>query len=197
VIPQFLQDGVGIRPGEGAEPGSFNYTFFGSTCRFAVAARKFALHDGAETEVPVISANSTPAAERVREMIRIAKEKAKEKAQYLEAPPRIPDPAVKVDENKIVIDTKVLDPDRVGTVEMGIRFVSSEPTLPFSGLMWFGPSNFSLYIGDAASDLSIETWRNIATKAYEVDIKNANARMRFSIRKEVYVGESWIDEFDE
>jgi hypothetical protein len=149
-------------------------------CRFWISAKKFARRDGIEVEVPL-----SQSYER-RSAIVPGPENG---------PSQLP-PGVQARGNQIEVSPKGIDPGLIGTTEAWRGFSSSEPQLNFSGTVWFGPKNFSLYLGNAA-DLSLTSRTNVDNKVLEIDLTNATGRIRISLRKEVLVGNSWITELNE
>jgi hypothetical protein len=149
------------------------------------------LRGGVESEVPIVDQDKIQAA-LIKKLLSLPPTR-----QQPSNAETTSTPGVRRDGNEAVIDLKSLDPDAIGTTSRGTTFVSPNPSLSFSGIMWFGPKNFTLYIGNPSQDLIIESRKNVKTRAYEVDLSNSEARLRFSIRKEVRVEETWLSEFDE
>jgi hypothetical protein len=63
-------------------------------------------------------------------------------------------------------------------------------------MVWLRSRNFSLYFGNAA-DLSLTSRTDRDDRTLEVDLANAMARIRMTVRKEVLVGGSWVAEANE
>jgi hypothetical protein len=192
VIPAFIMDELGAR-GRVHDP---TFTFGRDTCRVAITISKFARLEGGDSEIPLYEPDPKTdiAARLALEGRRRARESENSRTEGRRSPQS--DPNVSVEGNRIRLNNSI-DPERVGFVDLPVAFASPAPVLNFSGMAWFGPKNFTLLVGNAPEDLSIESRRNVATKAYEVDVINKDARVRFSIRKDVRVGDSWIAEFSE
>jgi mercuric ion transport protein len=85
-----------------------------------------------------------------------------------------------------------IDPKRRGTSEFDIDFDSPEKPIEFSGILYFGPQSFSAYLVNVAADLSIESRKKPDIGVHELDVRNAGARIRLDVTKEVRSNGFWI-----
>jgi hypothetical protein len=195
IIPNFEMNGAALFQEEkNGDPNAVMFALATATCRFSIALKKFALRDGVPSEIAL----SSPLAVHTRFAAPTSKQSPTPgPSPSMSGVTKKSTPIVTVNGNKITLDMKGIDPELVGTTELYREFASSDPALTFSGMAWFGPKNFSFYFGNAADDLSIEARRNAAEMALEVDLTNAKARMRLSIKKDVLVENSWVTEFGE
>jgi hypothetical protein len=187
IVPNFEMEGAALLPeeGEGKKRSAATFLLTTLSCRFTIAATKFALHDGIESEIPLGASYSGPAALTDREQTKKPIENSPSSA------------GISAQGATFSLNVKRIDPDLVGTTELFRSFALSEPMLTFSGMAWFGPKNFSVYVAGVPEDLRVETRSNGASKTLELDLVNAKARIRISIKKDVLVGNSWVTEFGE
>jgi hypothetical protein len=194
IIPNFEMNGGALLPEEkNGDPNTVTFALTTATCRFSIALKKFALRDGVASEIAL----SSPPTVRKSAAPTSKQSSTSGPSPSISGVTKKSTPGVTVNGNKITLSMKGIDPELVGTTELYREFASSDPALMFSGMAWFGPKNFSFYFGNAADDLSIEARRNAAEMALEVDLTNAKARMRLSIKKDVLVENSWVTEFGE
>jgi hypothetical protein len=193
VIPTFVLEELGVR-GRVRDP---TFTFGRGSCRLAITISKFARLEGGDSEILLYEPdpNTDIAARLALEGRRRAME-AENSGANDRGPPQS-DPNVSVEGNRIRLNTNNMDPDRVGFWDLPVVFASPVPVLNFSGMAWFGAKNFTLLLGSVPEELSIESRKDAATKTYMLDVTNNEARVRFSIKKEVLVGDSWVTEFSE
>ena len=190
-IPTFIMDQVGAR-GNVHDP---TLTLGRGTCRLSITISKFSRLEGGDSEILLYEPD--PSTDVSARLALEGRRKAMEADDPKDSRPPQGDPNVSVEGNRIRLNTNNMDPDRVGFWDFPVVFASPAPVLSFSGMIWFGPKNFTLLLGSVPHDLSIEARKDAATKTYQVDVVNKEARVRFSIRKEVLVADSWVTEFSE
>jgi hypothetical protein len=192
VMPNFSLAGIVLESDEGVDAEAIGYRFFSSNCRLSISAKKFALRNAIESEVPLN--HEDPLAKILEQRRKTGQSKSTRESSGSDSHQS---GIVKAERNGINLSTKAIDQDGGGTTELHRRFASSEPAIGFSGMVWFGPKNFSIYIGNAPKDLTVESHKNTLAGAYELDIRNMVARIRLLIRKDVRVGDTWMAELDE
>jgi hypothetical protein len=106
-------------------------------------------------------------------------------------------PGIQASAGGIRLAPKGIDPEFTGTTELWREFALPQPGLTFSGMVWFGPKNFSLYLGNVSSEFALTTETNAADGGLFFHLKNGEAHIRISVRKEVRVGDSWVTESSE
>jgi hypothetical protein len=199
VAPNYAMDGVGVGRGPGeaigkaVNPASFQ--FGNSVCRFTITISKFALRNGVESLVAPRDQTPDAAALVVHGKSKLPPDSAG--SANTDSDRLKPGGAVEVHGNRLEIHPKASDPNMVGTLSIGSTFGSSQLPLTFSGIVWFSSYNFSLYLANAPADMTIESRKNAAAKAYEIDISMPDARMRLSVRKDILQDGSWIPDFDD
>jgi hypothetical protein len=75
----------------------------------------------------------------------------------------------------------------------GISFAHSDSGKEFSGMMSFGPRNFTLYMVDA-STYNLKSRQDDIDKSTGIEIAKQDWRMTISIRKQVF-GNGWTTVF--
>jgi hypothetical protein len=199
VVPNYAMDGVGVGRGPGEAIGKalnpFSIQFGNSVCRFTITISKFALRNGVESLVAPRDQTPDAGALVVHGKSKLPSDSAG--SANTDSGRFKPGGAVEVHGNRLEIHPKASDPNMVGTSSIGSTFGSSQPPLTFSGIVWFSSYNFSLYLSNAPADMTIESRKNVAAKAYEIDISNPDARIRFSVRKDILRDGSWIPDFDD
>jgi hypothetical protein len=199
VVPNYAMDGVrvGRGPGEAigkaVNPASFQ--FADSVCRLTITISKFALRNGVESLVPPRDQTPDAGALVVHGKTKLPSNPAG--SANTDSDRLKPGGAVEVHGNRLEINSKASDPNMVGTFSIGSTFGSSQLPLTFSGIVWFSSYNFSLYLANAPADMTIESRKNAAAKAYDIDISMPDARMRLSVRKDILQDGSWIPDFDD
>ena len=195
VVPIYEMDGVGVGrgPGERIEkavnPATF--IFADSVCRLTITISKLALLNGVESLLPPLE--QPPDVGALIEKAKLLSGSANTGSDPLKSGGG----AVEVHGNRLEINPKASDPNKVGTFGIGTAFGSSQLRLTFSGIIWFSSYNFSLYLANAPADMTIESGKNDAAKAYEIDVSMPDARMRLSVRKDILQDGSWIPDFDD
>jgi hypothetical protein len=199
VVPNYAMDGVSVGRGPGEALGEAlnpaSFLFANSVCRFTITISKFALRNGVESLVPPRDQTPDAGALVVHGKAKLPSDSAG--SANTDGGRLKPGGAVEVHGNRLEINSKASDPNMVGTSGLGASFGSSQPPLTFSGIVWLGSNNFSLYLGNAPADMTIESRKNAAAKAYEIDISMPDARMRLSVRKDILQDGSWIPDFDD
>jgi hypothetical protein len=84
---------------------------------------------------------------------------------------------------------------KVGFSEVTVPLVSPSKPLNFTGIAFFAPTTFTVYLANAEKDLTIASESNFLTHAYKVEIKNAQAALRISINKELYTNGRWVNAY--
>jgi hypothetical protein len=89
------------------------------------------------------------------------------------------------------------DPDKTGSTQYRTVFDSPDSKTEFSGLLYFAPRSMAMYLVNTGKGLSLEARKNTGTRSYEIDVKTEHARIRLSVRKEIYRDDSWFPAFRE
>lgn len=85
--------------------------------------------------------------------------------------------------------------EKIGLAKSIVQFVDSPNHLNFTGIAFFAPTTFTVYLANAEKDLLIASESNSLTRAYNVEIKNAKAALRISINREFYSNGRWVNAF--
>jgi hypothetical protein len=190
IVPAYsLSDVVG--PGgrvlfirRGAEDSS-DFELSNENCRYVITVRKFAINADGETEIGSKPVDRKRKEEEIADGLRSGKrlERTQSDPTETQVPPANP-PARR-------------PPLDGGFWRMGMRFGSSDPRIDVGGILFFSRWSASLYLVNAPDDLVLESRNNPALKAYDIDVKNSGARLRFSVVKEVYADGLWVRAFAE
>lgn len=165
-------------------------------CQFTITITKFAMRNGIESLVPPLSPNSQADA-NYKALLKKLVPTDSAGLPMTHGDRVTPGSGAELHGDKLTFNPKAVDPTGDGTFELKATFDSSQPPLGFSAMVWFGSHNFSLYLGNAPADMTIESRKNVDAKAYEIDISTQDARMRLSVRKDIDQDGSWIADFDE
>lgn len=84
---------------------------------------------------------------------------------------------------------------KIGFREAVVPFVNPSKQLNFTGIAFFAPTTFTVYLANAEKDLTIASESNFLTRSYKVEIKNAQAALRISINRELYSNGQWVNAF--
>ncbi len=106
------------------------------------------------------------------------------RVKYIPTVPRVLEPR----------PAKIRD-DKDGLGEEGVSFVNPSRRLDFTGMAFFAPTTFTIYLANADKDLKIASESNFRTHTYKVEIKNAQAALRISINKELYSNGQWVNAY--
>jgi hypothetical protein len=189
VIPNASTLGVAVEERFELELNTVNYISHNESCRLTAKVKKYLVRGHDETEIPLVDPMALAAA--LSDKVSTSNSPKSHRGETNSRGP------VHVEGNKATFNIQDVDPNRIGTTEVSTKFSSPDPALSFSGIVWFGAKNFSFYIANAASDLSIQARPSTLAKGYEVDLSNPQARISFTIIKEVHVGNAWTTEFGE
>jgi hypothetical protein len=180
VMPNIAFAGFSMRGGLGGSddgPNAEEFEFLTDRCRYIVTVKKFVITGDAEAEDP-LHRGPSPAPPQARQPAR---------------PPTLEGP-VGTEGNKAVITD---DPARSGLMQIHVWFVSPTPNTQFTGLLYFSPKTMTVFLANAPKELELESRKNPASRSYELDIKSLDSRIRLSVKKEIYVNDSWIRAFNE
>jgi hypothetical protein len=190
IVPAYsLSDVVG--PGSrvlfirrGAEDSS-DFEFSNENCRYVITLRKFAINADGETEIGPKPVDRKRKEEEIAEGLRSGK-----RLERTQSDPTEPEvPPANAPARRPPLDG--------GFWRMGMRFSSSDPRIDLGGILFFSRWSASLYLVNVPNDLVLEARNNPALKAYDIDVKNSGARLRFSVAKEVYADGLWVRAFAE
>jgi hypothetical protein len=95
----------------------------------------------------------------------------------------------------MVLDMNKIDPDRGGTNEISIYFSRSNNNIQFYGMIYFSPKWFRTNVVNVPKGFRLEYQRDEQNKAYELNYITPEARMQFSITKELLLDSSWTKVF--
>jgi hypothetical protein len=84
---------------------------------------------------------------------------------------------------------------KIGFSETVVSFVNPSKELNFTGIAYFAPTTFTVFLANVEKDLTITSHSNFLTHTYNVEIKNAQAALRISINKELYSNGQWVNAF--
>ena len=82
---------------------------------------------------------------------------------------------------------------KIGFAEAIVPLINPANPLNFTGIAYFAPTSFTVYLANADKDLTIASESNSLTNSYKVEIKNANAGLRISIGREIYSSGLWVN----
>ena len=85
--------------------------------------------------------------------------------------------------------------EKIGFRETVVPFVNPSKPLNFTGIAFFAPTTFTVYLANVEKDLTIASESNFLTHTYKVEIKSAAAALRISINKELYSNGQWVNAF--
>jgi len=85
--------------------------------------------------------------------------------------------------------------DKIGLSHSTVPFDNPSKPLNFTGIAFFVPTTFTVYLANAEKDLTIASESNFLTHTYQVEIKNAQAALRISINKELYSNGQWVNAY--
>lgn len=85
---------------------------------------------------------------------------------------------------------------KIGFREAVVSFVKPLEQLNFTGIAFFAPTTFTVFLANAEKDLMIASESNSLTRTYKVEIKNAQAALRISINREIYLNGQWVNAFN-
>ena len=86
--------------------------------------------------------------------------------------------------------------DKVGFNESTVPFDNPLKSLSFTGIAFFAPTTFTVFLANVQKDLAIASESNLLTHTYKVEIGNADAVIRISINKELYLDGQWTNAFN-
>jgi len=84
---------------------------------------------------------------------------------------------------------------KIGFRETVVSFVSPSKPLNFTGIAFFAPTTFTVFLANAEKDLIVASESNFLTRTYNVEIKNAQAALRISINKEFHSNGQWVNAY--
>jgi hypothetical protein len=85
--------------------------------------------------------------------------------------------------------------EKIGVSASTVLFVNPSNPLNFTGIAFFAPTTFTVYLANAEKDLTAASESNFLTHTYNVEIKNAQAALRISITKELYSNGQWVNAY--
>jgi hypothetical protein len=85
--------------------------------------------------------------------------------------------------------------EKFGFDEVAMRYANSSHALNFTGLAFFAPTTFTINLANVEKDISISSESNFLSHSYTVEIKNPQAALRISIRKELYSNGQWANAY--
>jgi hypothetical protein len=161
------------------------FEFSNENCRYVITVKKFAVNADGETEIGPKPVDHKRKEKEIAEGLRSGKPLARTQSDPTE--PEVP-PA-NAPARRPPLDG--------GFGRMGMRFSSGDPRIDIAGMLFFSRWSASLYLVNVPDDLVLESRNNPARKAYDIDVRNSGARLRFSVAKEVYVDGLWVSAFAE
>jgi hypothetical protein len=85
--------------------------------------------------------------------------------------------------------------EKIGFGESTVLFDKPAKPLNFTGIAFFAPTTFTVYLASVEKELTIASESNFFTHTYKVEIKNPEAALRISINKELYSNGQWVNAF--
>ena len=162
-----------------------DFWYSNGTCSYTVAVKKFDINSDGETEVGPKPVDRKRIQQQLAEALRTGKTREKDLSTPIPIEEFLP---------KAPASTRPFDS---GVNRMGVTFDSAVGRIDFSGILYFAPWSVSAYFVNVPKEWTLESRRNYALKAYEIDFSNATARLRFIITKEVYADGLWVKAFSE
>jgi hypothetical protein len=187
ITPTYSLFGLGAYTRDGYQANSTDIIFPNDACRYIITIKKFAFFDGKEMEVPFFPRLTAEDIERLRVLRGVAP--ATRRAQ--------PDPnsGVEVRNNRIILNMDKIDPDRSGTNEISFFFEPSSQRIDFYGMIYFSTKHFNTNIVNVSEGFRLEFRKNESIRAYEINYINPQARVYFSITKELLLNGVWTEVF--
>ena len=85
---------------------------------------------------------------------------------------------------------------KIGLAEDVVTFISPSKELNFTGITFFAPTTFTVFLANVEKDQTLASESNLLTRTYKVEIKNAQAALRISINREIYSNGQWVNAFN-
>jgi hypothetical protein len=86
--------------------------------------------------------------------------------------------------------------EKIELRETVVSFVNPSKQLNFTGIGFFAPTTFTIFLANAEKDLEIASESNFLTRTYKVEIRNAQAGLRILINREIYSNGQWVNAFN-
>lgn len=181
IIPTFSVNGVVISSRNGYQAKmSREFIFSNASCKYTIAVKRHMVTDAMKHEV-------APKLTDIPELL--AQLKADSAIQ-----PANPNIRGSINTDKKITMTRE-DANNSGYLQLGINYGAAEPPIDFSGIAFFGPHNFSLYLGNVPDDVQADAKGVADTRSYNLSVGNSNASMDFTLAKEVLLDGIWIKVF--
>lgn len=164
---------------------SSDFSYSNGNCRYTVTVKRFDISSDGEREVGPKPVDRQRIQRQIAEALKSAKTREKDLSTPIPIEEFLP---------KAPASTRPFDS---GVNRMGVTFDSAVGRIDFSGILYFAPWSVSAYFVNVPKEWTLESRRNYALKAYEIDFSNATARLRFIITKEVYADGLWVKAFSE
>jgi hypothetical protein len=190
ITPNFIGTFYGNKD---KEANSKVFVIGNRACRYTLTMKKFVSQDGVETQLPLRDNEK-----KLREIFENLERVIRESNAALGEDERQKQPRngpIEIEGNKLILHIDRMDPDQAGMTFDGVAFESSDVRKEFSGIVYFAPKSFSVYITDVP-DFKIGYRKDHAKKSHEVDIMNSTSRLNISLQKEV-LGNGWTVVFDD
>ncbi len=162
-----------------------DFSFWNESCRYTVTVRRFDIHSAGETEVGPKPVDRKRIQQQIAEDLKAGQTLGKTQSDPEPVRPLPPDAPA---------STRPFDS---GVTRMGMTFDSPMGRIDFAGILYFAPWSVAVHFVNIPKEWTLESRRNYALKAYEIDFSNATARLRFIITKEVYADGLWVKAFSE
>jgi hypothetical protein len=166
---------------EDRESNSMKWVLGNRACRYTLTVKKFVTKDGQETQLALYNDDEI-VKEKFEALLRVM-------AESPEARPVQPGGPIEIEGDKVIIRVDKSDPDKAGVSLNGVGFESSDKRKEYTGIFYFAPKSFTVFIADAP-DYKIGYRKDAANKSHEIDIANSESRLSISLQKEV-LGNGW------
>lgn len=175
--------GLGAYSRDGYQSSSKDIIFSNRECRYIITVKKFATIDGIERETPLLPAFT---AEEMRKLL-VDDMQRRGKPLPPEPTPAPPNPnsGVEAHNNAIILDMDKIDPNKGGTNDISLNFAPSEKQIEFYGMIYFSSKGFGTNVVNVLKEFRLEYQKNDAIRAYEINYINPEARVYFSVAKEL------------
>jgi hypothetical protein len=186
LTPNFslIESNVGVVINHNEEDKLDEITYQNRACRYVIAIRKFALENGVQRQLHL--PKESPIPDLVKRLRAIATPKTPTHEQDAEI-------GAEIEGGKAIIRMNRVDPMRVGNTVTGTTFDTMNDRREFTGIMYFGPKSFTVFIVDAPT-YRISFYKDKVNRSYEIEIASPESHINLSLIKEV-LGNGWTTVF--
>jgi len=187
-----MESATGVVINHNEEGKSDDITYQNRACRYIIAIKKFVLKDNMEVQLRLPQQSRVPdLLKRLIENQRLI-EQEKAASRPVTEDEHAEDP-VTIDGSKAIIQMNNHDLGKAGNTSTRTAFDTSDIRKEFTGIIYFGPKSFTVFIADAPT-YRIDFHKDKANKSYEIEIVSSESRINLSLRKEV-LANGWTTVF--